>query len=213
MYHSTQQFQTVESASTGACRGPWLYNRMTVVRTGTADDVTVYSPIALSPALKDRVDVLGTVTHVVAPNTWHNLFASQWHDAYPAASFVCPADLAAKRPDVAWDCTMDAGGVNHIGAVTLYALPSLCRGMAEIVLFDTASGTLVGADLLYANSTHRRFAFDRPPHVPVDEDHVAFAEASDSYRQLFDVVFCQSTSVLAPLVPKPRLPMYRHVIA
>lgn len=120
--------------------------RMTVVRLGDGS-LLLHSPIALSPALRARIDRLGRVAHVVAPNKLHHLFASQALAAYPEARLHLPPGLAAKRPDLSTGEPL-GDTAPPAWADTLEQL--VVRGsrlMEEVVFLDRRSRTLLVADL------------------------------------------------------------------
>lgn len=74
--------------------------RMTVVRL-LSGDLWVHSPIAPDPALFERIEALGPVRHLVAPNSLHYWYMADWLERYPhAMSHAVPGlDRArAKRP-------------------------------------------------------------------------------------------------------------------
>ncbi len=73
--------------------------RMTVVRLDSGE-LWVHSPIAPDPALFDAIDALGPVRHLIAPNTLHYRYMSDWLTRYPEAASYTVADLRtkAKRP-------------------------------------------------------------------------------------------------------------------
>nr|WP_305097790.1 hypothetical protein [Croceibacterium sp. D39] len=108
----------------------------------------VWSPIALSQNLKAQVDALGQVEFIVAPNAVHHLFFGDWASAYPEALLFGPARLMRKRPEIAWDGTLEdaavAGWAADINQVVVR------RGQIDIetVFFHRASGTAVFADLI-----------------------------------------------------------------
>lgn len=71
--------------------------RMTVVRLGSGD-LWVHSPIAPDPALFERVEALGRVRYLVAPNSLHYWYMSDWLERYPeATSHAVPGLEKAKR--------------------------------------------------------------------------------------------------------------------
>src|SRR5215468_1137491 len=76
--------------------------RMALVRL-TDGGLFVWSPVALSPALRTEVDALGEVRVIVAPNSLHHLFLAEWKSAYPAAKLIAAPGLAEKRKDLAFD--------------------------------------------------------------------------------------------------------------
>src|SRR5690349_23943452 len=58
--------------------------RMAVIRLSDGS-LFVWSPVALSTALRAAVDALGPVRHLVSPNALHHLFLAEWKSAYPEA--------------------------------------------------------------------------------------------------------------------------------
>ena len=54
--------------------------RAAIVRL-SGDRLLVWSPVAVSPALRAAVDALGKVYHLVAPNSLHHLFLADWRRA------------------------------------------------------------------------------------------------------------------------------------
>jgi hypothetical protein len=83
-----------------ACR-PFLWNnidvgcRMTVIELSTQTngqpDLFVHSPVLLDNPLKEAIEKLGVVKHVVSPNYEHVKFASMWSQAFPEANmWACP---------------------------------------------------------------------------------------------------------------------------
>lgn len=69
--------------------------RMTVVRLPSGD-LWVHSPVALTPALRQELDALGPVVHVVAPFRFHFEHLPEFAAAYPRAQLYAPANF--KRP-------------------------------------------------------------------------------------------------------------------
>jgi len=76
--------------------------RMIVIRLSDGA-LFVWSPTALSGELRNAVDQLGPVRHIVAPNALHHLFIDDWQRAYPDASIHGVRELRKKRPDIKWD--------------------------------------------------------------------------------------------------------------
>jgi hypothetical protein len=56
--------------------------RMAVIRL-PGRSLFIWSPVALSDALRAAVDALGQVDHIVAPNSLHHLFLGEWQAATP----------------------------------------------------------------------------------------------------------------------------------
>ncbi len=60
-------------------------SRMVVVRLPQRE-LLLYSPIPIDDALGDELEALGEVTHIVAPNGFHHLFASAAKARWPQAT-------------------------------------------------------------------------------------------------------------------------------
>lgn len=121
--------------------------RMAVIRLpGRA--LFIWSPVALDPALRAAVDELGTVRHIVAPNSLHHLFLSEWIAAYPEAQVHAAPGLRKKRADIAFHHDLDdtpapdwAGDIDQVvvggNLIT-----------AEVVFFHWPSKTTLFTDLI-----------------------------------------------------------------
>lgn len=81
--------------------------RMTVLRLPDGTFL-IHSPVAMTGALRDAVDALGAVAHVVSPNLYHHVYAGAWKAAYPHAKLHGPARLARKRRDLRFDAELSA---------------------------------------------------------------------------------------------------------
>jgi len=69
--------------------------RMTVV--GLAEgSVLLHSPTSFTPILADRLNALGSIDWLVAPNAFHYTHLAAWADAYPTASVLIAPDLDQK---------------------------------------------------------------------------------------------------------------------
>ena len=79
--------------------------RMAVIRLSDGT-LFVWSPIALSQPLRDALDALGPVGHLVSPNALHHLFLGEWKSAYPAARLYAPPGLRRKRKDLSFDAEL-----------------------------------------------------------------------------------------------------------
>jgi hypothetical protein len=121
--------------------------RMAVMKL-SGGQLFVWSPIALTEALRAEVDALGNVRHIVAPNSLHHLFVPEWKSAYPAAKVYAPPGLREKRKDIVFDA--DIGNApNPDWAGQIDQLPM--RGnliTTEVVFFHVKSGTVLFTDLI-----------------------------------------------------------------
>jgi hypothetical protein len=121
--------------------------RMAVMRLADGS-LFIWSPIALTPALKAEVGALGVVRHVVAPNSLHHLYLPEWRRAYPDARLYAPPGLQKKRGDIAFDDDLGhepspgwAGQIDQ--AVVLGNLIT-----TEVVFFHRTSATVFFTDLI-----------------------------------------------------------------
>jgi len=121
--------------------------RMAVIRL-SGGGLFIWSPVALSDALRTAVDALGEVRCLIAPNSLHHLFLGEWRRAYPGAKLYAPPGLRARRKDLDFDGdledTPDAEWAADIDQI-------LVRGnliTTEAVFFHRASRTAIFTDLI-----------------------------------------------------------------
>lgn len=121
--------------------------RMIVIRLSDGG-LFVWSPIALTPALKAQVDALGPVAHVVSPNKIHHLSMGEWQDAYPSARLYASPGLVQKRKDLRFDAVLG----DSPPAVWAADIDQVEMGgsafLTEIVFFHRKSRTAIFADLI-----------------------------------------------------------------
>jgi len=133
--------------------------RMTVIRL-PGDRLFVHSPVPLSESLKARLNALGRVSCVVAPNTFHHLFAADYAAWADARLFIAPG-LERKRPDLACYAVLGerppADWAGQIDQVRLAGTVLL----NEVVFFHRASRTLIVTDL----ATNLRHAGSLPARL------------------------------------------------
>ncbi|MGO8739912.1 DUF4336 domain-containing protein [Rhodoblastus sp.] len=108
----------------------------------------VWSPVALTPALKDQVESLGQVACLVSPNLLHHLYLGEWKEAFPAARLFASPGLKRRRKDLAFDAELldapDPLWAADIDQVLLHG----SFIMTEAVFFHRASRTAIFADLI-----------------------------------------------------------------
>ncbi len=107
----------------------------------------VWSPIALTPALKCEVDGLGPVRCLVSPNRLHHLFLGAWQSAYPQARLYASPGLRKKRKDLSFAAELgDAPELEW--AADIDQVPVHGSFLTEVVFFHYASRTVIFTDLL-----------------------------------------------------------------
>lgn len=122
--------------------------RMAVVRLPNDQGLWIWSPVALTEEIGRAVNALGPVRHLVAPNSLHHTFLSEWAAAYPDARVHAAPGLRddvarttihtrlGDEADPAW-----AGAIDQV----------IVRGnriTTEVVFFHTASATVLVTDLV-----------------------------------------------------------------
>jgi hypothetical protein len=123
--------------------------RMTVVRL-SCGDLLLHSPIRLTSELRSRLDELGPVRHVLAPNLDHYLFVRDYRVPYPQAVFYAAPGVQPKLPGFSFDVLLE-----HPRTVTAWtetleqAYFRSSNELQELVLFHRASRTLIAADLAF----------------------------------------------------------------
>ncbi|AMN44995.1 DUF4336 domain-containing protein [Rhodoplanes sp. Z2-YC6860] len=121
--------------------------RAAVIRL-SAGGLFIWSPVHLTDKLRTELDALGTVRHIVAPNSLHHLFLHEWKQAFPNARLYAPPRLQKTRPDLAFDAELDdESGTEWSGEIESVVMHGNLI-TAEVVFFHKASGTALFTDLL-----------------------------------------------------------------
>ncbi len=129
--------------------------RMTVIRLANRE-LAVISPIQINDAIVTQLAQLGTVSHIIAPNLYHYLFAANFKNNYPKATFWATPGLEVKKPDLSIDKKIDRDGkslwdgLEYIffdGFRTL-ALSGF-DSLNESVFFHSVSRTLILTDTAF----------------------------------------------------------------
>lgn len=135
--------------------GMLLPHRMTVIRLPGAK-LLLHSPTRYDEATVDALSRIGTVTEIVAPNRYHDLFLEEWLSAVPEARLWIPPGMNQRYPRMTGrvcEISQDTGW-EEIACVPLQGLPRL----SEVAFFHTTSKSLIVADLLFNIDGNARFA-------------------------------------------------------
>ncbi len=138
--------------------GMTFRRRMTIIRLKTGK-LLVHSPVNLRDETFARLDALGSVAYIVAPNAFHSSEAHYYKVRYPRAQLLasraCAADIE-KRAKVdgllpeAWPRNIEVECLEFQGT----------RMLAENVFFHQPSQTLILTDLVF-HMQHESNAFER----------------------------------------------------
>jgi hypothetical protein len=120
--------------------------RMAVIRLG--GDLFIWSPVALTPDLRDEVDALGEVRFVAAPNSLHGAFLPDWRKAYSQAALYAAPGSRKARPDIAFDKDLgdepDPAWSGKIDQAVMHGNMIT----SEVVFFHRKSRTALFTDLI-----------------------------------------------------------------
>lgn len=143
--------------------GVWHPHAMTVVHLKDGG-VMLHSPCLLTPALYDAIAEVGPVTHVVAPNWFHDLYLREYRARYPDARFWGPRVLQRQHPRIIDDILEN--GLQSPWSHELFHLSlSSLLSLEETLFFHVETRTLIVADFLsnlYSGDrtpTFTRFAY------------------------------------------------------
>ncbi len=121
--------------------------RMTVVRL-SAGALWVHSPIAWDDRLGEALAGLGTVRHLVAPNTLHYAYLPDWQARFPEARSYGPPRLTEKaRRPVSVDETLGDEPAAAWGDTFCQCLVAGSL-LTEVDFFHRPSRTLILTDLI-----------------------------------------------------------------
>ncbi|WP_137933420.1 DUF4336 domain-containing protein [Mesorhizobium comanense] len=121
--------------------------RMAVIRL-SAGGLFIWSPVALTDALRAEVNAMGEVRFLIAPNSLHHVFLAGWQSGYPDARVYAAAGLREKRRDIRFDgdlCdTPVADWADDLDQVVMLGN----RITTEVVFFHRRSNTVLFTDLI-----------------------------------------------------------------
>ena len=127
--------------------GAQVGTRMTVFRLRDGS-LLIHSPVPLDQATQAKLDGLGPVRFVVAPNRYHHLFVAEYARIYPQAKIFGAPGLDSKRKDLRFDAILRQAAptewASEIDQTIFQAFPPL----NEVVFFHRSSRTIVFTDLL-----------------------------------------------------------------
>ena len=140
--------------------GARLPSRTTIIRLSGGALVVISPPHLVESGGAAAIDSIGVVRQVVAPNTFHYVYAAEFMARYPDASLLVapgllervpelpPAEELGPSPPEVWSGELD------------FVVLGPVRGVSEVVFFHLPTGVLILTDLAF-NLTHFARSFDR----------------------------------------------------
>ncbi|MBA4050929.1 MAG: DUF4336 domain-containing protein [Erythrobacter sp.] len=119
--------------------------RMTIIRLSSGA-LWLHSPVCLTAELKARLDALGPVGAIIAPNSYHTSHTHEWARQYPDAGVFAPSsafDKIACSRSRALDDPFDA---EWLGEIDHHFVD--LGSFGESLFFHRASATLIVTDLM-----------------------------------------------------------------
>ncbi|MBR9766036.1 MAG: DUF4336 domain-containing protein [Rhodobacteraceae bacterium] len=122
--------------------------RMAVVRLPDGAGLWIWSPVALTDALRDDLAALGEVRALVAPNSLHHSFLADWARAFPEATVHAAPGLSAETAGTPLHATLgDTAPPAWHGALEQVLVPGN-RITTEVIFFHRPSATVLVTDLV-----------------------------------------------------------------
>jgi hypothetical protein len=125
--------------------------RMTVAQMNDGG-LWCHSPIALDDALRERMNALGPVRHLVSPNKLHYLGIPEWQRSWPEAIAWASPGVRERARDHGIEVRFDADLGDQPPADWAGQIDQLVfrgsRFMEEVVFFHAPSATVMLADLI-----------------------------------------------------------------
>lgn len=130
--------------------------RMTVIRLNDGS-LWVHSPVRLNMDLQKELENMGPVKYIIAPNSFHHLFARGFQDAFPQAKFYCVSNLPKKRPDLESPLLLDPASNFSWQKEISFELLEGSKTYEEALFFHQESQSLIITDLVFHFQNERTF--------------------------------------------------------
>ncbi|KAI1123609.1 hypothetical protein F5Y10DRAFT_47571 [Nemania abortiva] len=181
--------------------------RATIIKL-TSGAIAVFSPVALTPAVKEKVAELGgQVGYLIAGDLEHHIFLTQWKTEYPDAKLVGPKGLPERRKamndpmigkedfDFLYDETnAHSAAISDEFAADFEVEMVDAHPNKEIVLFYKPEKVLIEADLMF--------------NLPPTEQYSKVPEAEKKGGGLLKKIFYALNTTVGPAKGHKRLQWY-----
>lgn len=120
--------------------------RMIVIKLPDEGGLWVWSPVAVSDAVRAEINLIGSVRYLIAPNSLHYTFLAEWAALYPEAHVYAAPGLSEKVAGTALHSRLSDKPETHwLGALDQVLVPGN-RITTEVVFFHRASSTTIITD-------------------------------------------------------------------
>ena len=140
--------------------GARLPVRTTIVRLSAGSLVVVSPPPLIAPGRLEALDSIGVVAQVVAPNSFHYVYAAEFMRRYPQARLLVAPGLLERVPTLAPADELGADAPPGWPGELEVSVLGPAGGISEVVLFHVSTGSLILTDLAF-NMTRFDRLYDR----------------------------------------------------
>ncbi|MGV1873740.1 DUF4336 domain-containing protein [Agrobacterium rosae] len=138
--------------------------RMTVMQLEDGG-ILLHSPTRYDPVLRQEIESLGPIRHIVAPNSAHWSFVKEWKGPVPdALAWAAPGlrqRRQVKKAHIPWHGDLGAKSLAHFAPdLDQVEVPGI-GGFCEVCFFHLKSRSLVVTDLIQNLDDHHQSAMMR----------------------------------------------------
>ena len=117
----------------------------------------LHSPTKLNLKLIEKINNLGKVAFIVAPNKLHHLFLASYVELYPNAIFYAAPGLAKKRKDIKFNENLKDQPSKEWSDEVDQMIFNGCAFLKEVFFFHKSSKSLIVSDFLLSMHVHHNF--------------------------------------------------------
>jgi hypothetical protein len=133
--------------------------RMTVMQLEDGG-IVLHSPTRYDPSLREKIESLGPIRHIVAPNSAHWSFVKDWKGRVPdALTWAAPGlrrRRQVKKARIAWHGDLGAKSLWHFAPdIDQIEVPGIV-GFCEVCFYHRKSQSLVVTDLIQNLDDHHQ---------------------------------------------------------
>jgi hypothetical protein len=124
-----------------------FYSRMTIIRLSNGS-LMLHSPCNIDAQIKQAIDGIGPVAHIVAPGNFHHLHVASAQKHFPEAQTHVSPGVERKQPELDFDWFLGDKAPEAWRDDIEQVLVRGTRFIWEVAFFHKPSGTLVLTDLV-----------------------------------------------------------------
>ncbi|MFQ5787866.1 MAG: DUF4336 domain-containing protein [Thermodesulfobacteriota bacterium] len=122
--------------------------RMTIIRLKSGE-LFLHSPVHLTNNIQKKLNTLGKVRYVIAPNKFHHLYVGEYFNAFPDAEIYAAPGLERKRADLSFHGVLTNETANGWQEDIVHLVFGGMPLINEVVFLHRESLTLILTDLIF----------------------------------------------------------------